>query len=319
MTEHLNRLFTLPTPTAGLALGIASLGLCWENSGLFAGQAQMAGALVGAMLLLLLLTGFILRPGQLLNDVKHPVVGSIVPTFSMATMLVASAVGGSLGLILWLMAVAMHVLLLLLFCIYRLRGFHLHQMVPSWYIPPVGIIVANITLPDSAFSGLASILFWFGLVCYAVMQPVMIYRFLFEREVPDAAKPTFAIMAAPASLSLAGYLAIAPAPSMLLVMILLGVALLMTAVIYLALFRLMRLPFTPGYSAFTFPLVISATALFKGAAFLAQWQETASAAAQLLWLARLELAVATVVVVYVAIRYALWFATVPATPAPSKE
>nr|WP_319484260.1 TDT family transporter [uncultured Cohaesibacter sp.] len=318
MTARLNRLFALPTPTAGLALGIAALGLCWENSGLFAGQARMAGAVVAAVLLLLLLAGFLLRPAQLLNEVKHPVMGSILPTFTMATMLVASAAGGRLGLVLWLMAVALHLLLLILFCVYRLRDFHLHQMVPSWYIPPVGIIVANITLPDGAFSGLATILFWFGLVCYGLMQPVMIYRFLFEPNVPDAAKPTLAIMAAPASLSLAGYLAVEPAPSILLVMILLGVALLMTAIIYLALFRLARLPFTPGYSAFTFPLVISATALFKGATFLARWPETASAATQLLWLARLELAVATVVVVYVATRYALWFMAAPASQAPQR-
>ncbi|MCW1889915.1 hypothetical protein OK016_13235 [Vibrio chagasii] len=31
----------------------------------------------------------------------------------------------------------------------------------------------------------------------------------------------------------------------------------------MAFFKLLRLPFSPGYAAFTFPIVIGATALFK--------------------------------------------------------
>ena len=50
---------------------------------------------------------------------------------------------------------------------------------------------------------------------------------------------------------------------MLLVAVLLGIAVLMTGIIYLAFIKLLRLPFSPGYAAFTFPLVIGATALFK--------------------------------------------------------
>ena len=53
----------------------------------------------------------------------------------------------------------------------------------------------------------------FGLLVYAVMLPLMVYRLIFSHEVPDAAKPTIAIMAAPASLSLAGYLTVTANPS----------------------------------------------------------------------------------------------------------
>ena len=35
-----SRLATIPTPMAGLALGIASLGGCWEFSGLTSGQGE---------------------------------------------------------------------------------------------------------------------------------------------------------------------------------------------------------------------------------------------------------------------------------------
>ncbi|MBO0216548.1 C4-dicarboxylate ABC transporter, partial [Vibrio sp. Vb2880] len=82
-----------------------------------------------------------------------------------------------------------------------------------------------------------------------------------------------------------------------------GIAVLMTATIYLAFFKLLRLPFSPGYAAFTFPMVIGATALFK----MANWMELQGLAAhyvqQVRGLASLELIVATFVVSYVALQY----------------
>lgn len=82
-----------------------------------------------------------------------------------------------------------------------------------------------------------------------------------------------------------------------------GIAVLMTAIIYLAFFKLLRLPFSPGYAAFTFPMVIGATALFK----MANWMELQGLAAhyvqQVRSLAGLELIVATFVVSYVALQY----------------
>lgn len=89
--------------------------------------------------------------------------------------------------------------------------------------------------------------------------------------------------------------------------LLFGIAILMTAIIYLAFFKLLRLPFSPGYAAFTFPMVIGATALFK----LAAWMETIGVAnkyiVQVQWIAAIELIVATLVVSYVALRYLTFY------------
>ncbi|WP_319529770.1 TDT family transporter [uncultured Cohaesibacter sp.] len=315
MTRHSLDLGKIPTPMAGLALGIGSLGWCWENAGQFDGQAQAAGAMIAACLLVLLLFKFLFHPGLLKADLRHPVVGSVVPTFAMATMVISKAVGGSLGLTLWGLAVTLHLVFFANFAWHRIKCFELQHLVPSWFVPPVGIIVADVTCPSAGLVPFAQVLFWFGLACYAVLLPLMIYRFMFASEVPDAAKPTLAILAAPASLSLAGYLTIEADPSVLLVVVLLGVAMLMTTIIYLAFFRLLRLPFSPGYAAFTFPLVIGSTALFKVAARFENWGVGSDTVAQLLWLARLELIVATVVVSYVSIRYALAFMTPGTAPA----
>lgn len=303
-----NRFANVPTPMAGLALGIASLGWAWENVGLFAGGAQMLGAIIATALLLILAGKFVLHPQLLMQDLAHPVVGSVVPTFAMAIMVVSDAVGDNLGsqlgIALWLFAIALHLVFLVTFIWHRLQDFQLHHMVPSWFVPPIGIIVADVTSPGGAFAPLAQTLLWFGIVCYAIMLPMMLYRLIFCAEVSDAAKPTIAIMAAPASLSLAGYLTVTAEPAPVLVAVLLGIGVLMTALVYLAFIKLLRLPFSPGYAAFTFPLVIGATALFK-VVTLAENSGLDIASINLLrWLAEGELSIATLVVSYVALRFA---------------
>lgn len=52
----------LPTPVAGLALGIASLGWCLENALPLHGVGQNVGALIAGLLLAILAIRFIFIP-----------------------------------------------------------------------------------------------------------------------------------------------------------------------------------------------------------------------------------------------------------------
>ncbi|MBY8101775.1 TDT family transporter [Vibrio fluvialis] len=310
-----NKVMGAPTPMAGLALGIASLGWCWENAADLHGVGQWTGAALASVLLLILTVKFLCHGHLLRQDLAHPVVGSVVPTYAMATMVVSHSVGQFFpitGDALWLMAVVLHVIFLASFVYHRAKAFELHHMVPSWFVPPVGIIVADVAFSGNpALAPIAHGAMLFGMLAYAVMLPVMIYRFMFTQEVPDAAKPTMAILAAPASLSMAGYLTVTATPSPVVIALLFGIAVLMTAIIYLAFTRLLRLPFSPGYAAFTFPMVIGATALFK----MAHWMDSIGMAAQdvhqIHALAMVELLVATVVVSYVALRYVMYYQPAP--------
>lgn len=308
---NIKSLAGLPTPIAGLALGIASLGWSWENALPLQGYAQHIGAIIAAVLLFFLTLKFICHRQLLLDDLAHPVVGSVVPTFTMASMVVSSSIGHALPVLgdsLWLVAVILHMAFLVTFISHRIKAFEMQHMIPSWFVPPIGIIVA-----DVSFSGnphldfIAQLVLAFGILVYAVMLPMMIYRFIFCNQVPDAAKPTLAIMAAPASLSLAGYLTVAHEPSVLLVMMLLTIAILMTILIYLSFFSLLKLPFSPGYAAFTFPMVIGATALFKTAHWMTGVDLLSAYSAAIYDLAIIELIVATLVVGYVACRYWLFY------------
>lgn len=233
-----------------------------------------------------------------------------MPTFAMALMLVSKSLGAWLplaGEILWLAAIALHLTLLALFVYYRLKAFKLHQMVPSWFVPFVGIILAAVTVPGPKYFDLAYGLMVFGMVNYAILLPVMVYRLMFSLEVADAAKPTIAIMAAPASLALVAYLNLVAEPSLLLCSVLLGIAILMTCVVYLAFFKLLRLPFSPAFASYTFPMAVGATALYKVAQKLAEYPLTVEYSYQLGALAVFEMVVASLIVAYVCVRYAIYY------------
>lgn len=306
---------TLPSPMAGLALAIGSLGWTWENLATsLNGLGQLTGAIIASFMLFALVIKFILHPKVLWQELTHPVVGSVIPTFAMALMVISKAVGHfwtDLGLTLWLAAIAIHILFLAAFIYYRAIDFNLDHMVPSWFVPPIGIIVAAVSFPGNGYDWLANGILIFGMLSYLVMLPLMLYRLIFGQPVPAAAKPTIAILAAPASLSLAGYLTVSQHPSIVIVGLLLGIAVLMTAVIYLAFFHLLKLPFSPGYAAFTFPMVIGATALFKSAVWVKQFQIMNSFSHLLYTMAVVELIIATLVVSYVALRYLMHYLPLP--------
>lgn len=310
------RLRNVPTPLGGLALGIASLGAVWAL--VLPGYAEwfkLSSALVASLLVLAIFFKFVSNPGLFREDLAHPVASSVMPTCAMASMVIAQSLLSVMPVFakgLWLLAVITHLLLFIGFTVHRLIDFQLHHMVPSWFVPPVGIIVAAVTSAGMGHEKLVFMLFIFGLCCYFIKLPVMLYRLIFRETIPDAALPTFAIMAAPASLSLAGYLSITNQPNYLLVAVLLPLAIFMTSLVYIAFIRLLRLPFSPGYAAFTFPMVIGATALFKLADILHQqgYQKVCEVINNL---AGFELLVATVIVFYVALRY-LWFYFSPRHP-----
>lgn len=301
------KIMAVPTAMGGLALGIASLGWAWESALNLSGYGQWLGAAIASVLLLMLCAKFLLHPALLKADLAHPIVGSIVPTFAMATMVISNTVGQFNALAgdgLWLMAFLLHLIFLISFLYHRTRVFNIEHMVPSWFVPPVGIIVAAVAFSGNpALIWLAQGALAFGMLVYAFMLPIMLYRLIFANAIPDTAKPTLAILAAPASLSLAGYFTIVTEPSPIIISLLLSIAILMTMVIYAAFIQLLRRPFCPGYAAFTFPIVIGATALFKLVAWMSDMHFEDKYISQINNLAIFELLVASIIVNYVAFRY----------------
>ena len=203
-----------------------------------------------------------------------------------------------LGSVIWYSAVSLHLLLLCAFIYRQSANFSLDKLLPSWFIPPVGLAVAALTYPDTQSFAIAEILLTFAIGSYFLLLPIILYRLILLPPLADNAKPSLAILAAPPNLCLAAYLSTAQQPSLVLVITLLSLGILMTVVVYLALIKLLRLEFTPAFAAFTFPLVIGATAMTKASRFFAEQGFEQSIVSAVQYLAHFELAIALVMVVY---------------------
>ena len=303
INSYLNK---MPIALSGLALAIASLSSIWDNFIGGDGQIQLLGSVVASCILMLLFFKYLFNVELLKRELQHPVAGSVAPTYTMAMMLVANNIATyyfKLGEILSFIAIFIHGYFFLCFVYYRIKDFTFSEMSPSWFIPPIGIVLAVTTFPGGLDIDFAQQLLYFGFISYAILLPLVLYRWFFLGTLSDGEKPFFVILATPPSLLLISYLEITTQANYLFVWGLVMFATLMTFCVYLALVKLVRLPFTPAYSAFTFPLVISAIALFKTKAFLLMEGFPTSLVSFTANFAAVQLVIASLIVGYVCVRY----------------
>lgn len=300
----------LPLPISGLMLGLAALGnlLGAYHSGL----RYFLGSL-SALLFIGLLLKIIAFPGCIKEGFTNPVVACIMATFPMALMLLTTYIkpyAPSLAFTAWALAIGLNIVLLILFTKTYLFPFNIKKVFSSYFVLYVGIVVASVTSPLYNMQALGQAIFWFGLLVYIPLVPLVSYRVFKVGQVPEPAQPVIIIYAAPASLLLAGYLNSFPVKNTPLVVALGAWAFAMTLYGLSQMPRMLKLPFYPSYSAFTFPFVISAIAFNGMVNYLTGvgYQVTflrPVVTFQIVW--------ATLMVVYVLVRYALFLNPVPAT------
>lgn len=293
----------IPTPISGLALAIASLGLLLEGIFPMDHYIQYGLAAIALFFITLLTIRFIKHPNTFLNDLEHPVINSVIPTYSMSLMAISKSIynlNATIGLGLWFFAIVLHVFFLIMFLKEQYKIKKMENIIPSWFVPPVGIIVSAVSLPDPRFAFLAQGIFWFGFVMYMIMLPIVLNRILFYENIAKEKHPTIAIMAAPSSLCLAGYLNVFPSPDFIITNLLFGMAILFTATIYLSFYHIMKEKFHYGFAALTFPMVIGATALKMYIHWLSNYNINAGFLSVIFWI---EVIVAILVVFYVFCNY----------------
>ena len=195
----------VPIPICGVALGCAALGNLLQS---YSEGIRMAFGLLSLIFMVLFILKVIMFPSMVKEDMKNPVMASVSGTFSMCLMLLAGYVKPYIGQaesLIWYLAIALHVALILYFTKTFVLGFALSKVFASWYIVYVGIVVASVTAPAFNATGLGGILFWFGLVCFVILFFVVTKRYMTLQKLPDMVKPLIVIYAAPMSLCIAGY------------------------------------------------------------------------------------------------------------------
>lgn len=306
----------VPVPLSGVMLGCAALGNLLQS---YSPAVRYVFGGISAALLLLLVLKLALYPGAVREDLKNPIMMSVAATFPMGIMLLsvyAKPFLGKAAFFLWLFAIALHVVLIVAFTLRFIRKPEMPKVFASYFVVYVGIAAAGITAPAYQMQALGTAAFWFGLLCFAVLLGLVGYRYIKYPKVPEPAQPVFCIFAAPASLCLAAYLQSLQVKHTGMVVFLAVVASALYVMSLIKLVSLIRLPFYPSKASFTFPFVISAIALKQTAGYFA----TAGTPVPLLSVAAtVETVIATLLVCYTLVCFAIFLLTPQKTGAPAKS
>ncbi|HEX9092366.1 MAG TPA: TDT family transporter, partial [Coriobacteriia bacterium] len=243
----------IPLALSALALSLAALGNLLAP---YSPNVRLACGAAAAALVLLIAARLAFDFEGVRADLANPAMLAVTPAFPMALMLLAAymrPVAAAPALVLWIAALAFQLTLVAVFVRRHVLSFKLAQVLPSWFLVFVGFVVASVTSPAFSMQPVGRALLYAGGVGYVGILSVLIYRLVRVGGLPEPALPTLAILAAPPSLVLVGYLAVAETKQAGVVYALLAVGAISLAYVLTRLPRILRLRFHPGFAALTFP------------------------------------------------------------------
>ncbi|NLJ77768.1 MAG: TDT family transporter [Tissierellia bacterium] len=292
----------LPLPITGLMLGFAALGNLVQT---YSQDIRNIFGTISFIIFILVVLKMLLFSEGVKEALENPLVASVFPTFSMTMMLLATYIkpfSDGIAGVFWFAGLILHMILMIGFTqkFVLNDNYSIKKVFPSWFIPYVGIAVASVTSGVFGMQSIGKVLFLFALIAFIVLLPIVLKRILVVKDMPEATIPSIAILSAPASLCLAGYINSFEVKNTVLVYILLLVAQILYWGVIFYLSRMLRLPFYPSYSGFTFPLVISGLALKLANGFLVSSGHSMPLFIKLIFI---EEVIAALACIYVLIRF----------------
>lgn len=248
-------------PIASLMLALAAAGNLLSSHDI---RFQIILGIISFVILILLIIKVILDPKSIKEDLHNPAVAGVASTFPMGIMVLSIYINSFLPNVayaVWIAGILMQFAIIIYFTKKFIFNFDIKNAFPCYFIVYVGIAVGSIVAPVFNATEVGKMLFWFGFIAYLILLPVISYRVFVIGSIPEPAVPTLTIYAAPASLCLAGYLNSFETINMDIVWLLTSLSLFMLFSVLIYMPKMLKLKFYPSYSAFTFPLVISAIAI----------------------------------------------------------
>ncbi|MDO4595359.1 MAG: TDT family transporter [Tissierellia bacterium] len=285
----------VPIPISGLMLGLCGCGNLLASY--FIGFKILFGLLSTLIGIFILMTIFA-DLDAFKKQMENPVIASVFATFPMALMILSTYILklGILAKTLWYIAFILHIILIIYFTIFHILRLDIKKVYAGYFIVYVGIVVASMTSKAFDLNNIGKKAFYFGLISYILLLILVSYRYITLRDIDDSLKPLFAIYAAPGSLLVVGYVSAFEQINMLFLSMLLIISQLIFFMVILKVFKLFRGRFYPSFSAFTFPFIITATALKLSNAFVYKSNG-------LFILANVEIVFSVIVLVYVFLKY----------------
>ncbi|MBR2557231.1 MAG: TDT family transporter [Methanobrevibacter sp.] len=287
----------IPIPICGVILALLSLGNLLND---YHPYLKMICVGLGVLFIILIVLKLILYPQKIKDDFSNPILTSNSGTFSMSLMLLSTLLSPfipNVAYSVWILGVGLHILLMIYFTYnFIIRNFDISTVYPSYWIVFVGITMGAITAHAHGLDEIGFIFFLVGFVAMAITMPLVIYRYLKYKDIPDANKPLICIFTAVLSILIVGYVNSYDTLSNEFLTILYIFACIFYVFALIKFIEYRKLDFYPSFAAFTFPFVISALAT-KG--FISKIGQNIVLNDILI----AETAIATAIVIYVLIRY----------------
>ena len=287
----------IPIPLCGLILAFFSLGNLLNDTHPL--LKAICGT-IGMIFLILILLKLVIYPEKIRQDFKNPVIASNSGTFSMSLMILSTYLITFIPNIaygIWILGVALHILLIVYFTYhFIIHNFDISTVYPSYWIVFVGITMGAITAHAHNLDEIGFIFFLVGFIGMILTLPLVIYRYIKHKDIPNANKPLICIFTAVMSILIVGYL---NSYNNISIEFLIGMYTFACMFYIFALAKFIEyrnLEFYPSFAAFTFPFVISGLAT-KGVMSKTGFNIILNNVLSI------ETVIATAIVVYVTIKY----------------
>ena len=260
----MNIIKNLPTPIAGLALGSVALGNMFQ---IYSATLQTIFSLLSLIIIILLTIKFFLYSDKLKEEMKNPVLATVLATYPMSIMLLSSFFKKYIGLYslpTWIIGICLDICVVS-YATYNfiIKDKHIKNIYPTWFITFVGPAVVTVTAINYNVEIVGLIFFYFSLINYLLLLPFVLYRVYKYKHFNEGDYPTITVFSAPGGLLLASYMIGVTQKNNFILAILIPLTVLLFIFVLIQLPHLLNRKFYPSFSAFTFPLVICAIAIQK--------------------------------------------------------
>ncbi|NME82469.1 TDT family transporter [Clostridium sp. SM-530-WT-3G] len=258
------KLENIPVPLLPTMVGACTLSNVYASFGYT--WVRDITMIAAAAVLIAFLIKIIFHTKTVIKEYNNTVLSSLYAGYTMIMMILGAIIfdfAPRFGKALWLIAIALHAIHILVFT-YRnvLKGVDRDTFVPSWFVTYNGIMVSTVLGGVMNEPLLCKIIVYYGIAVFVLIIPFMIYR-LAKYPIKDGFYHTQAVVLAPSSLCVVGYINFIKEPNLILISALYIAVLCALAFIIYKLPKFFSFAFYPGFAGITFPMAIGIFASLK--------------------------------------------------------
>lgn len=208
-------------------------------------------------------------PKAVLAEWHHPVRLSFFATVSISLLLLAItalSLWRPLAEALWAAGAALHLLatITIVSAWISQRPFETPHLNPAWFIPAVGNILVPLAGVPLGHIEVSWFFFAVGLMFWIVLMTLVFNRLIFHHPLAERLLPTLMILVAPPAVAFLSYLRLTGGSFDPFARVMFYVAVVMFLIVCAQTRKLVRLPFTLAWWAYSFPLaaLTAATAVY---------------------------------------------------------